>query len=114
MQEALIITTAIAVLLFVGVICSWVGSRLRIPDVLLLILAGMFFGSIEYKNAPLIEFPLVFLNSLAILALALIVFDSTARLRLRELDTFSLKAVRLTFIFTLFTLVLFTATAHYI
>lgn len=114
MQDALIITTAIAVLLFVGVICSWVGNRLRIPDVLLLILVGMFFGQLKYKNAPLIEFPLVFLNSLAILALAMIVFDSTARLRLRELDTFSLKAVKLTFIFTLFTLVFFTATARYI
>ncbi len=114
MQEALIITTAIAVLLFVGVICSWVGNRLKIPDVLLLILAGMFFGQIEYKNAPLIQFPEVFLNSLAILALAMIVFDSTARLRLRELDTFSLKALRLTFITTIFTMVLFTAAVFYI
>src|SRR3990172_4094188 len=114
MQEALIITTAIAVLLFVGVICSWVGSRLRIPDVLLLLLAGMFFGSIEYKNAPLIQFPTVFLSSLAILALAMIVFDSTARLRLKELDTFSWKAAKFTIIFTIFTLVLFTAAARYI
>lgn len=114
MQDALIITTAIAVLLFVGVVCSWVGNKLRIPDVLLLILAGMFFGHIEYKEGPLIQFPEVFLSSIAILALAMIVFDSTARLRLRELDTFSLKAVKLTFIFTIFTLVLFTAAAHYI
>ncbi len=114
MQEALVITTAIAVLLFVGVICSWIGSRLRIPDVLLLLLAGMFFGSIEYENAPLIQFPTVFLSSVAILALAMIVFDSTARLRLRELDTFSWKAAKFAIIFTIFTLVLFTVAAQYI
>ncbi len=114
MQDALVITTAIAVLLFVGVICSWIGNRLRLPDAFLLLLAGMFFGSIEYKDAPLIQFPDVFLNSLAILALAMIVFDSTARLRLRDLDTFSWKALKFTFIFTLFTMVLFTASAHYI
>ncbi len=114
MQDALIITTAIAVLLFVGVICSWIGSKLRIPDVLLLLLAGMIFGNIEYKNAPLIQFPTVFLSSVAILALAMIVFDSTARLRLRELDTFSWKAAKFTIIFTIFTLVLFTAAAQYI
>ncbi|MBW2969919.1 cation:proton antiporter [Candidatus Woesearchaeota archaeon] len=114
MQDALIITTAIAVLLFVGVICSWMGNKLRIPDILLLILTGMFFGAIEYKNQPLIQFPTVFLTSVAILALAMIVFDSTARLPIRELDTFSLKAVKLTFVGTLFTLVFFTAAVHYI
>lgn len=113
-QEALIITTGIAVLLFVGVVSSWVGNKLKIPDVLLLILAGMLFGHAEYKEQPLIQFPEVFLSSLAILALAMIVFDSTARLRLRDLDTFSLKAVKLTFIFTLFVLTAFTAASHYI
>ncbi|MCX6708223.1 MAG: cation:proton antiporter [Candidatus Woesearchaeota archaeon] len=114
MQEALIITTAIAFLLFTGVLCSWIGNKLRIPDVLLLLLAGMLFGAIQYKNEALIEFPTVFLTSVAILALAMIVFDSTARLRLRELDTFSSKAINLTFINTIFTLVLFAAAAHYI
>ncbi len=114
MQEALIIITAIAVLLFVGIICSWIGNKLKIPDVLLLILAGMFFGSIEYKNQALIQFPTLFLSSVAILALAMIVFDSTARLRLRELDTFSLKAVNLTFINTIFILIFFTIASKYI
>ncbi|VVB81520.1 Na(+)/H(+) antiporter 1 [uncultured archaeon] len=114
MQEALIITTAIAFLLFVGVLCSWISSKLRIPDVLLLIITGMAFGAIQYKNVALIEFPNVFLNSVAILALAMIVFDSTARLRLRELDTFSLKAVNLTFLNTIFILVFFTIAAKYI
>jgi len=114
MSEALVITTAIAVLLFVGVLCSWVGSRLKIPDVLLLILVGMFFGQVQFKGLPLIQFPPVFLSSLAILTLAMVVFDSTARLRLKDLDTFSLEALKFTFVSTVFTLILFTAAAHYI
>lgn len=114
MSEALIITTAIAVLLFVGVICSWIGSKLKIPDILLLILAGLFFGNITFNGQPLIQFPEVFLSSLAILALAMVIFDSTTRLRIRDLDTFSLKALRLTFIFTLLSMLLFTAAAHYL
>jgi NhaP-type Na+/H+ or K+/H+ antiporter len=114
MQEALIITTAVAVLLFVGVVCSWAGSRLRIPDILLLLLAGMFFGHTEFRGEPLIQFPDLFLSSLGILALAMIVFDSTARLRLRELDTFSLKAVKLTFISTTLIMVFFTIITHYL
>ncbi|HLF54146.1 MAG TPA: cation:proton antiporter, partial [Candidatus Nanoarchaeia archaeon] len=114
MQEALIITTAIAVILFVGVICSWIGNRLKIPDVLLLILAGMLFGSMQFKGLPLIDLPNIFLASLGILALAMIVFDSTARLRLKELDTFSIKAVKLTLIWTLLNMVLFSAAAHFV
>ncbi len=114
MQEALIITTAIAVLLFVGVVCSWVGKKIKIPDVLLLIIAGLFFGQMEFKGEPLVQFPQVFLTSLAILALAMIVFDSTARLRLKDLDTFSLKAVKLTFVFTLMILIFFTIASYYI
>jgi len=114
MQEALITTTAIAVLLFVGVICSWVGKKIKIPDALLLILTGMLFGHVTFKGNPLIQFPELFLSSLAILALAMLVFDSTARLRLKELDTFSLKAIKLTAISTIVIITLFTATAHYI
>ncbi len=114
MGDALLITTAIAVLLFVGVICSWIGNKLKIPDILLLILAGLFFGHVSFNEQPLIQFPEVFLSSLAILALAMVVFDSATRLRIRELDTFSLKSVRLTFTFTILCLVLFTATASFL
>ncbi|RMD57864.1 hypothetical protein D6825_02685 [Candidatus Woesearchaeota archaeon] len=114
MSEALIITTAIAVLLFVGVVCSWIGKKLKIPDILLLILAGLLLGRVELNGEALIKFPEVFLSSLAILALAMVVFDSTTRLRLRDLDTFSLKAIRLTFIFSALTLLLFSATASLI
>ena len=112
MADALIITTSIAVLLFVGVICSWIGNKIKIPDVLLLILAGMLIG--HYKERTILEYPELFLSSLAILALAMIVFDSTARLRLKEFDTFSLKAARLTFVFTIFILALFTISVKYI
>ncbi|PIN76300.1 hypothetical protein COV18_00095 [Candidatus Woesearchaeota archaeon CG10_big_fil_rev_8_21_14_0_10_37_12] len=114
MEEALIITTAIAVLLFVGVICSWIGNKLKIPDVLLLILTGMFFGQATFQGEKLVQFPEVFLSSLAILALAMIVFDSTARLRLKELDAFSLKTIRFMFLFTILTLILFTAATYHI
>jgi len=114
MQDALITTTAIAVLLFVGVLCSWLSNKFRIPDMMLLILMGIFFGHLDYKGESLVQFPEVFLSSLAILALAMIVFDSTARLRLKELDTFSFNALKLTITTIICTLVLFTAAAHYI
>lgn len=114
MLDALTIVTAIAVLLFVGVICSWVARRIKLPDVLLLILAGMLFGQARYQGEPLIQFPNLFLTSMAILALAMIVFDSTARLRIREFSTFSGIALKLTSITVLLNIVVFSAAAHYI
>lgn len=114
MQEALLVTTTIAVFLFVGVICSFVASKLKLPDMLLLILAGMLFGRMQFKGESLVQFPEVFLSSVSILALAMIVFDSTARIRLRELDTFSLKAIRLMFIFTVLIMALFSTASYFI
>lgn len=114
MLDALTIVTAIAVLLFVGVICSWLAQRIKIPDVLLLILAGMLFGHATYRGDALIEFPEIFLTSMAILALAMIVFDSTARLRIREFDAFSGAALKLMGVNVLFNLIIFSAAAYFI
>lgn len=114
MFDALQITTAIAVLLFIGLICSWIGKQIKVPDVLLLLLVGILFGNLSYKGLPLVDFPTTFLSSLAILALAMIIFDGTARLRIKELDTFSLKAIKLITVFTIFIMIFFTIAAHYI
>jgi len=114
MQDALFATTAIAVLLFVGVLCSWLSTKFRVPDMLLLILMGIFFGHIDYRGESLVQFPQVFLSSLAILALAMIVFDSTARLRLKDIDKFSIYAIKLTIVAICFTMVFFTAATHFI
>lgn len=114
MQEPLIATTAIAVLLFVGVVCSWIGKKLNIPDSLLLIFAGVGFSYATFQGQPLVSFPDLFLSSLAILALALIVFDGTARIRLRELDTFSIRAINLVIVFTALLLALFSLATHFI
>ena len=103
--DALGILTSITVILLIGLIMSIISSKLKIPDVLLLIIVGMGFGAIKYKGAPLIEFPVIFLTSISILALATIIFDSTSRIKLREFDTFSIRALKLTFLFLLLNII---------
>jgi NhaP-type Na+/H+ or K+/H+ antiporter len=114
MLDSLTIITAIAVLLFVGLICSWLASKMKLPDVLLLIIVGVAFGHTQFRGKFLIEFPELFLTSMAILALAMIIFDSTARLRLREFDVFSGMAIKLTLISLFLNLTIFTAAAKFI
>ena len=114
MADALTIVTSIVIVLLVGLIVSWIGAKLKIPDVLLLVLTGMLLGFVSIDGFKLIDFPPLFLASIGIIALALIIFDSMARVKLREFDSFSLRTLKLVFIFTILVLVLFSAAAHYL
>lgn len=112
-MEALSIITSISVLLLLGIVSSVLCKRFKIPDVLVLILIGVFFGFVQYQGRALFEFPALFLATISILSLALIVFDSSVMLRLRDLDTYSLKALKLVLIFSLFVFIIFSAIAHF-
>ncbi len=108
MVDALSILTAIAVVLLIGILFSVLAKRLRLPEILILIIVGVVLGFFTYKGDPLIQFPTTFLTSVSLLALALIVFDSSSKLRLKELDTLSIKALKFVGILTLLSLVVFT------
>ncbi|MBD3361652.1 hypothetical protein GF358_02550 [Candidatus Woesearchaeota archaeon] len=113
-MEALSIITSISVLLLIGIVASALANKVNIPDVLLLILLGLAAAFIKYQGKPLVEFPALFLATISILALALIVFDSSVRLRLKELDVHYMKALILVLVFTLFSLFLFSLISHFI
>ena len=108
MVDALSILTAIAVVLLIGVFFSILAKRLKLPEILILIVVGIVLGFFTYKGSPLIQFPTTFLTSVSLLALALIVFDSSSKLRLKELDNLSIKALKFVAILTLLSLVVFT------
>lgn len=108
MVDALSILTAISVVLLIGVLFSLLAKRLNLPEILVLIVVGVVLGFLTYKGAALIQFPTMFLTAVSLLALALIVFDSSSKLRLKELDTFSIKALKFVGILTVLSLVVFT------
>lgn len=105
-MTALNILTSLTVILLIGLLVSILASKFKIPGVLLLIASGIVIGSVPYKGAYLIEFPEIFLASISILALAMIIFDSTSKLKLREFDTFSTKAFKLALVFLLLNLLI--------
>jgi len=95
-------------LLLAGLLVSIIAYRLRISEVLLLIILGIFLGNF-------VEFPFSFLTNIGIFALIMIIFDSASKFKIKdvaELYPFALKLV-ITFIvlnlifFTFFTHVLF-------
>ncbi len=96
---------SIAVILLAGVLCALLANKFKIPNILLLLLIGMIIGNINYKGAPLIEFPFVFLTTIGSIALVMVVFDASSRFKIKEFDHFSFKALKLSFIFLILNLV---------
>jgi len=90
--------TFIAVVLLIGLLSSIAARKLKIPDVLLLIAVGIGVGlylEIEHLELAL---PIVFISGLGLFTLVLLVFESTAQIRFKELDWVSFSALKITFI----------------
>ncbi|MBL7050733.1 cation:proton antiporter [Candidatus Woesearchaeota archaeon] len=107
-MQTLYLLTSLAVLLLIGILCSIVANKLKIPNVLLLIITGILLSYIKYNNKPLLQFDPIFLTSISIIALVMILFDSSSRLKLKTFDTLSFKAIKLTSIFLLYNVLLLT------
>src|SRR3989344_3043328 len=105
MASGLLFLTYLAVLLLIGILISIISGKLKFQNALLLIWVGIILGNTTYKNAPLIWFPDLFLSSISILALVMIVFDSSIRFKLRELNVLSLNTLGLSAIFLIFNMV---------
>jgi len=98
----------IAVILLIGLLVAILSKKLKLPDVLLLIISGIALGFfIKFENLPL-NLPKEFIAGLGIFALVLIVFESTTGMRFRELDWFTKDSLKVTFSSVFFMVVLFT------
>lgn len=106
-MEALFYLTAIAVLLLAGIICSIISNKLKIPNVLLLIIVGLLLGQITIQGEQISLSP-IFLSSISTIALVMILFDSTSRLKIKTFDTLSFKAMKLAFVFLILNILLLT------
>ena len=108
MANVLLLLTYLAVILLIGLLTSIISQRFRIPNILLLLLIGIGLGRIGYHGAPLISFPEIFMTGISILALVMIVFDSSSRFSLKRIDYFSLHTLWLSIVFLIFNLVFLT------
>lgn len=98
-MEPITFLTYLSIVLLIGIICTILSQKIKIPNVLLLIIAGILIGNISYRGELLIQFPETFLTSISVLALVLIIFDSSSRFKLREFTSLSTQALKLTGVF---------------
>ncbi len=100
--------TYLSVILLIGIVSTLISRKFKIPNILFLLFAGIIIGNISYKSQPLIWFPQIFLTTIAILALALIVFDASSRFKLSQFDALSTYAIKLSLIFLFLNIVFLT------
>ncbi len=113
-DSTIMFLTYLTVVLLIGIITAIISNKLKLPNILLLIISGLILGTLRYGDGQLISFPNIFLSGIGTLALAMIVFDSCSRLKWREFDTFTLLALKETGIFLLFNFVFLTIATMYI
>jgi len=113
-MAALLFLTYLAIVILIGIICSIISNKIKIPNVLLLIIAGILLKNTQFKGQALISFPAVFITSISILALVMIVFDSASRFKLKEFDELSFQSLKLTAVFLILTMVILSIATDYI
>jgi len=99
--------TFIGVALLIGLLSSLLAERFLLPKVLLLVIVGILFGAIIRAENLILGLPHEFISGISIFTLILIIFESTSKIRFRELDIASISALKLTGITTLLNLILF-------
>lgn len=113
MSQPLLYLTNITIILLLGIILSLLAKKLKISNLLLLVLCGIALNKLS-TDTYAITFDPVFLTSISILALVMIVFDSCAKFKIKELDEFSILAIKSTLIWLALNLIMLTFTVLYI
>ena len=113
MEEVLLYLTYFGVILLIGMILTIIAKKVRVPDYLLLIVAGIVIGTLSYKGKAIMSFDPIFLTVLAIIALVLIVFDAGSRFKIREFDALSWSALKLSIVFLILNLTILGFLTHY-
>lgn len=106
MADVLNILTSFVIIIIVGLLASIISKRLKIANVLLLILSGLVLGYFA-KSLSVLEIPADTMLLIAILALATIIFDGTSRFQIRVLQNFSGTALKLMGFFLLVNMLVF-------
>ncbi len=89
------ILTSVAVVLLIGIVLTVIAKKIKISNILLLLIAGILLSTIRYRGEKLIEFPETLIASLGVLTLVLIIFDSTSKFKYKELDKLSISGLKL-------------------
>ena len=99
----------LSLLLLIGIVGSLLALKIKISDVLLLLLFGVILGQFD-----VISFDQALLTGFAIFALIMIIFDSSSKFKPNQVGALSPYALKLASISSLIVFILMTGVVHLI
>ena len=86
MVETLIFLTSVTLVLLVGLLSIFISKKLKFPLPLVLFVLGVILGSVYYYGRPVVDLGGDFLAAFSIIALLVVLFDSTSRIKFYAYD----------------------------
>lgn len=108
MDASMYVLTAMAVILLVGLLVTFLAKKVKVSHILLLIVTGVIGGEIFRALGYDVVISSTFLVSISVLTLVMIVFDGTSRFQLKMVDKISVDALKVTVLFLLFNVIILT------
>ena len=99
MEPYLLYLTNIAIILLIGIFVAIISKKIKMSNLLLLLIAGIILSKMTYYGEQLFKFSHTFLTGLAVLALVMIIFDAASRFKWKTIDVYTLQALKLAFFF---------------
>lgn len=103
--SALGILTAFVIIIIIGLIIAEISRKLKISNILLLIVTGLLLGHL-FSDYALFNISGEAVLTIAVLTLVLVVFDGSSRFKIKSLDSLSFSALRLSGVFLILNLIL--------
>ena len=107
------ILTNFVIVILLGLGITLLAKKIRISNILLLLIAGLVIGWFAKQN-DVLQMSDSAVITIAIIALVLIIFDGSSRFEIRALDHFSVSTLKLTGYFFLFNIVILTLGAAFL
>jgi len=104
----------ITIVLFIGLLMGLIARKLKVPAMLLLIIAGAVLKNMEIQGSPIIQFSNEFLITTSILALVMIVFEGCSNFSLHDIDTYTESALKIVVLFLVFNMLFLSIGVYYI
>lgn len=113
MVDALILLTSLTLVFLTAIVAIALAKRTKIPLLLWMFVLGFAIGNILYNGAPIIQIPGEFLSVFSIIALLIVVFEATSKVRIASFDTSTKHAAFFYFIGLILNVIVLGSLARY-
>jgi len=86
MTDVLLFLTSLTLILIAGIFSIYISKKFKLPLPLVLFLIGFFLGNVYYYDRPIIDLSGNFLAAFSLIALSLVLFDSTSKIKFYAFD----------------------------